>query len=130
MKPDGIRLSHIEWIVGPKTQPIGTVRPHETVHLPPIEYQGVHPQPAQVAGRQLPAAFGAFRSRPPAMVHPAPVTRQIAAAVSHADPQPGEPIEHAAKDEVPDGQGRLERIADEIVEVVLAHAAGLREAQR
>ncbi len=62
------------------------------------------------------------------VVHAAGIGRQEAAAMRDADLQLRMRVEHAPEDEVADGHGRIERIADHVAEIVLREPAAIGEA--
>ena len=64
-----------------------------------------------------------IRARAPGMVDAARVAGQIAAAVHGQDLQVGMPLQHAVEDQVVQRDRRLQRIADDVVEVEARAAA-------
>ena len=62
------------------------------------------------------------------MVHAAGVGRQEAAAMGNADFELRIGVEHAPEDQMADGHGRIERIADHVAEIVLREPAAIGEA--
>ncbi len=64
------------------------------------------------------------------VVHPADVAGQVAAAVGDAELQARVGVQHSAEDQVTDSDGRFQRVADQVVEIVLRQALAVGEAQR
>ena len=62
------------------------------------------------------------------MIDAAGIGRKIAAAVHREDLQLGMPLQHAVEDQVVQGDGGLERIADHVVEVEAREPLGVGEA--
>ncbi len=90
----------------------------------------VHPDAARVLARLLRNRRRALGTHVPAVVQPAERERERAPAVREADAQPREALEHAAEDQLRDGQRVLERVADDQREVVLREPLLTRERRR
>src|SRR5205085_2552756 len=84
----------------------------------------------QILGGLLPDVPAAFLAERPHVVHAPDVVRDVAAAVRDADPELRVALERAVEDQVADGDGRLERIADDVVEGVLGEAPAVGESER
>src|SRR5204862_6653735 len=77
---------------------------------------------AQIGARQRCAVAPRLGPRRVAAVVAADVIRQEATTVDQHDVERGKSVEGAAQDQAASGQGRLERIADEVVQAVTAEA--------
>src|SRR5262249_56455670 len=76
----------------------------------------------QIGAGQRRAIASRLGSRRVATVEATDVIGQEAAAVHQHDVERGKPVERAAQDQAAGGEGRLERIAGEVVQVVSAEA--------
>ena len=85
---------------------------------------------AQIGARQRCAVAPRLGPRRVAAVEAADVIRQEATTVDQHDVERGKSVERAAQDQAAGGQGRLERIADEVVQVVTAEALDGFEEER
>ncbi len=70
-----------------------------------------------------------FRPNLVTVIRSAAVARQIAAAVRGHDLQAGMAIQHAAEDEMGQRNRRLERLSDDVAEIVRAQALAERRAK-
>ena len=83
---------------------------------------------AEIAAGQSGVVHARLRPRLVRAVEAADVIGQEAAAVNQHDREPGEPVERAAEDQARGRQGRLERIADQVMQVVAPESLdGLEE---
>jgi hypothetical protein len=64
------------------------------------------------------------------VVEAAGIHRHVAAAVGDADLEPAVAVEHAFEDQVADGESRIERVADDVVEIVRRQPTALGEPHR
>ena len=69
-------------------------------------------------------------ARTPGVVHARPVVRDVAAPMRHQHLQLRMPCHHAVEDQVRHRHRRLQRVADDVVEVVVRQPVGLGVAQR
>src|SRR5579864_5382113 len=72
----------------------------------------------------------AIRPRPMRVIEAAAIGRGIAPTMRETDFELRVGVEHAAKDQMRHGNRCVERIADDIDEIVIGEALGMREARR
>src|SRR5262249_20181275 len=64
------------------------------------------------------------------VIEPTPIGRQIAATMSNADLQLREAFEITVEDQLPDAERGIERMSDDVREVMVAHASDQAGARR
>src|SRR5690348_14519003 len=96
------------------------VREDNRVEIEPLQIRRRHPI-------YLLAAVGARRCR---MVDAAGISRQIAAAMGDDELQIGVVVKHTAEDQMMDGDGRIEWVANDIDEVMVGKPPRLGKAGR
>src|SRR3982751_4702224 len=64
------------------------------------------------------------------VIHAGPVVREVTAGMREHNLQPRIAVDYAVEYEVADGDGRFERIADDVVEIMIHQAVALCVAER
>src|SRR5262249_23558351 len=114
---DRIVVGHVEGIVRSHDDMVGAVETHQLGELVGREYDGVEIDFLEIAGRRVRQVAVRIRARAPGVIDAAAVSGEIAAAVRGKNLQLGMPFEHAVEDQVVQRDGRVERVADHVVEV-------------
>src|SRR6185437_10169161 len=107
---------------------IAAIDAHEMIELVMGEDDGVEIELFEIARRLAFDDAAAIRTRAMRVIHARGIGGQEAAAMGHADLEPRIGIEHAAEDEMADRDRRVQGIADDVDEVMVAEAASLAEA--
>src|SRR3990172_4137090 len=116
---EGIRVAHVEGIVAPDHHAVGAQLVDDEPEITRAERERVHVDAARVLPRLLGIGRRSLRPHVPAVVETGEREREGAAPVGEGDAEIGEALEHAAEDELGDGERRLQRIADDEGKVVL-----------
>src|SRR5688572_15077529 len=92
-------------------------------------HQRVEPDATQILDRTFAGRGPRFRPHVVAMIRAAAVARKITATMSGHDLQPRVSIQHATKNEMGQRKGRLQRLPDDVAEIVRAQAFSKRCAE-
>src|SRR4030095_16764715 len=114
-----IRIAHVEGIVAADHHAIGAQLLDDEAEIAGAERQRVHEDPPRILARLLGNGRRPFRPHVPAVVEAGKREGEGAAPMRERDAEIGQALEHAAEDELGDGQRRLQRIADDEGKVVL-----------
>ncbi len=123
-------MPHVERIVAAHHQLRGADDIDQMTQSLRLVDERVEPDSSQVVARSRYGACMRLRPNLVTMIGAAAVARQIAAAVRGHDLQARMAIEHAAKDEMRQRNRRLERLSDDVAEVVRAQPLAQRRAER
>ncbi len=130
VETDRVRLSHIERIISAEAQSVRTVAGDKMVEFGAVKHQSVEPDLAEIARRSAGDVLAAVFAGAPGVVHSAPIPRQISAAMCHAELETGVAVEHAFENQVTESDGRFNRVADDVVEIMFGQALPVGEAER
>src|SRR6185312_2023055 len=84
-----------------------------------VEDQRIEVEPPQVMARWLRDMPPTVRPGPPGMVEPPPVSCCVSTAVRNAELEARELVENPLEDEVRDGDRGVDRVAEQVVEIVI-----------
>ena len=115
---DRVLLAHVERVVRPEDDPRGAHHRHQVRHEQRLEHQVVDPDPVQVLGGRARDRVH-LRADLVAVDGPREVRRQVAAPVRRHDVQHREPLQDAAEDQVRQRDRRVQRVPDDVAQVVL-----------
>ena len=109
---------------------VGAVLFDEIFQLVVGEDDRVEVEPLQIFGRHPVDFFAAIGPRRGGMIDAPGVGRQIAAAMGDDELEVGMVVEHPTKDQMMDGDGRIERVADYIDQVMVGKPSRLGKTGR
>ena len=98
--------------------------------LIPVEDDGVEVELGERLARLLLELGARINARAPDVIHAGRVVRDVSAAVRGDDLQLRKALEDAVEDEVRDRDRGIERVADDVVEVMIRQTFRAREAVR
>src|SRR5262245_28783158 len=115
----GVVVAHVEGIVAADHHAVRAQLLDDEAEIARGEGERVHVDALGVLARLLGDRLRPFRPHVPAVIEPSQREGERPASVREADAEVGQPLQHAAEDELRDGERRLQRIADDQGEVVL-----------
>src|SRR6516225_3599416 len=127
---DRINLSHVGGIVGAHQDVIRTILLDQIVELMVGVDKRVKIDALEVGRRHPVELFAAIRPRRRGVVDATRIGRQEAAAMGNDELQVRMVAQHAAKDQMMERHGRIERVADHIGKIVVGKASSFGEPVR
>src|SRR5689334_18802864 len=117
-------VAHVEWIIGSDHYAAGAEYSYEVVERRLGVRQRIEIEPANIFGRQSIDVHLRLRPNPPAMI-PAPADiGRVASAVGQIDREVRVPGHDAAKDEARDRDRSVERVPNQIAQVITPQPVG------